>query len=138
MPKIHSLQPTSCGKRGHFDKVCRSSKLNSIQLEEYSVPVNGVPILAAISNGLSKAMIKSKVNGIVFDTLIDSGSTNSFIVEELLPQVQHKVVKEHIKLTIKGINNLKTVSTLFDSISLYMSLYVTTCLLVSTYIECFQ
>ena len=55
---------------------------------------------------ISKHNTDEKIRG-----LYDQGSQSSFVLENLLPALDHTVLNNCIKLTIKGINNTKTITS---------------------------
>ena len=65
----------SCGKVGHFSKVCRSSKkvVASIASSDESF------LATVASSALSKAVVPVFINGKHVSALLDTGSTESFI-----------------------------------------------------------
>ena len=66
----------SCGIKGHFSRVCnKSSNRDNHNHSSASKPVTA----STFPHPLSEAVIKAKVNNIVINVLIDSGSSNSFI-----------------------------------------------------------
>ncbi|CAI6371236.1 unnamed protein product [Macrosiphum euphorbiae] len=70
-----------CDKKGHFLKVCRSkTKSDSAFVSMATLAC----VTATVPGLLSKAIIRVKVNNIDANTLIDTGSSNSFINEEFV------------------------------------------------------
>ncbi|MGL4482017.1 MAG: RNase H-like domain-containing protein, partial [Lactococcus garvieae] len=68
----------TCGKKGHFHKVCKSATLRK--------PIPHLPVssissitLAASPGGLSNAVTNIMVNDVPLQALIDTGSTESYI-----------------------------------------------------------
>lgn len=74
-----------CHKKGHFAKVCRSSQTtNSATTASAYRPTLASVVSASIPKALLKATIKVLINGIAAESLIDSGSTESFIHPKLV------------------------------------------------------
>lgn len=67
-----------CGKKGHFHKVCRSTKKSKQLASVLPVIASGITTAAAPAS-LSKAITTVSVNGIPLQALIDTGSSESFI-----------------------------------------------------------
>jgi transposase InsO family protein len=78
-----------CNKKGHFAKVCQSSKLGNV-----SAAINQ-SVLAALSptvNGLvSRATLDTVINGNTLSALVDTGSSDNFIKESVARQLSLKV-----------------------------------------------
>lgn len=68
-----------CSKKGHFSKVCRSNPSHSSASITASIP------------SLSKAMIKIKINSHEVDALIDTGSSESFINQNVTKRLNIKI-----------------------------------------------
>jgi RNase H-like domain found in reverse transcriptase/Integrase core domain/Reverse transcriptase (RNA-dependent DNA polymerase)/Aspartyl protease len=86
-----------CQKKGHYAKVCRSSSSQSSSTTAaVHRPTLASVFAAGVPTGLSKATTKVVINGIPTASLIDSGSTESFIHPD--------IVKRH-SLTVQPSNN---------------------------------
>ena len=88
---------SSCGKMGHFAKVCRSGSMTAAAVVTTDEGGTPSPTLAASSissaspGGLSKATLKGEVNGQSVDMLIDTGSSQSFISLQLVKKHKWKM-----------------------------------------------
>ena len=69
----------NCDKKGHFSKVCQSPKNKAAALH---VPV--FVLAGTASDSLKKSTIKVQLNGETVNALIDTGSSESFICEDLV------------------------------------------------------
>lgn len=67
----------NCGKKGHFRQVCRSEKMSA------ALPHLGA-ICQSVPKSLSRATVQLKVNGRQTEALLDTGSSESFISQELV------------------------------------------------------
>ena len=81
-----------CHKKGHYTKVCRSlSVSNSATSASVYRPTLASVISASIPAAVAKATTRVVINGVEVDSLIDSGSTESFIHPNLVKQHSLKV-----------------------------------------------
>lgn len=88
-----------CSKKGHFASVCRSKQnLNAITNEDNSENMDVFAISAASPSSLLKSTISVSINNYKADALIDTGSSLSFINEELARLL--KLRKKHCQQTI--------------------------------------
>jgi len=72
----------TCGKKGHFQKVCRSGQPPINSNHNYSSATNhvlSVTSAAAAPECLQKAIIQVSINNKSFSALVDSGSSESYI-----------------------------------------------------------
>ena len=88
----------SCGKMGHFAKVCRSSSTTAaadFSTDEAATPAPTLAssISSASPGGLSKATLKGEVNGQSADMLIDTGSSQSFVSLHLVKRHKWKMFR---------------------------------------------
>ena len=90
----------NCEKKGHFQKVCLSKKQHRGQ--------NSAAFLAYVPSGLSKTIIKMKVNNVNTDTLIDTGSTENFISEKVVQQRKMKILKSQLQIAMAADDLSKT------------------------------
>lgn len=63
----------NCQKKGHYQKVCKSTPMDSHSTASTNV------LASASSSCLKKSMTKVEINGVELDALIDTGSSLSFI-----------------------------------------------------------
>lgn len=76
-----------CHKKGHYAKVCRSSSVsNSATSASVYRPTLASVISASIPAAVAKATTRVVITGVEVDSLIDSGSTESFIHPNLVKQ----------------------------------------------------
>lgn len=68
---------TECGKRGHFSKVCLNKR--KVKASASIIPASG--LLCAAPESLTKCLIKIKLNNVVADALVDTGSSETYINE---------------------------------------------------------
>lgn len=71
-----------CGKKGHFSKVCKSSRNTPIKSTLTETSSASLSRLAATSN--NNATTTVSINGVPLRALVDSGSCESFIDEKLI------------------------------------------------------
>lgn len=88
----------TCGIKGHFQKVCRnpslSGKRNDNRTNSTSAVLHGDTqsrAAAIIPTSLSDAIVSAKVSGSDVNVLIDSGSTESYINENIVNDLGLKV-----------------------------------------------
>ena len=67
--------------------------------------------LEEVDSILSTFTVKSSDNKSTIRSLYDIGSQSSFVVDKHVKDLEHSVLKRNIKLTIKGINESKTVKS---------------------------
>jgi len=81
-----------CQKRGHYAKVCKSLQIPTGTTTACTYhPTLASVVSATIPTALSKATTKILINGSAADSLIDSGSTESFIHPDLVKSLSLKV-----------------------------------------------
>ena len=71
----------TCNKKRHFAKVCRSGRKADLVAATDVPPILSTIITAVSPASLSKALIDTTVNGNICKTLIDTGSSESYISE---------------------------------------------------------
>lgn len=80
-----------CGKLGHFYKVCKSKKRSTISAASDSH--NNLSVSAAAPGNLSKAVVIALINNnINSNTLIDTGSSDSYINHEFVLNNRLKIL----------------------------------------------
>lgn len=79
-----------CQKRGHFAKVCMSSQ-NSETLAAASMPILSTISATTNSKQLSSATVKVEVAGKMVNALIDTGSTDNFISQEVAARLKLQI-----------------------------------------------
>ena len=86
----------SCGKTGHFAKVCRSGSVaaaaSASEVEGSAPTLAASSISSASPGGLSKATLRGKVNSQGVDVLIDTGSSQSFVSLHVVKRHKWKVL----------------------------------------------
>lgn len=88
-----------CGKKGHFIKVCRSSAIpNKSKSTSLSATTSAITkdCVATICSGLSKAVVNIRVNNVNATALIDTGSSASFLNDQLAKKLKVKINPSHI------------------------------------------
>ena len=69
----------TCGKKGHFQRVCRGAATMHKPVSSAMRPVISVTTAAAGPKSLKQAMVRVEINGKHFSALIDSGRWDSFV-----------------------------------------------------------
>ena len=64
----------TCGKKGHFQRVCRGAATMHKPVSSAMHPAISVTTAAAGRKSLKQAMVRVEINGKHFSALIDSGS----------------------------------------------------------------
>ena len=103
-----------CGKKGHYSRVCKSAPKRSAAAD--STPQPSAPMDAAWTSAITAATAASRptleveINGITLAALVDSGSTNSFIREDLVKQLGLKVrpSKVHVYMASSALSATTT------------------------------
>ena len=80
-----------CGKKGHFQSVCRSSQHTHFSAST-DTPIISSLILASAPTSLSNAVISIYVNGVLLQALIDTGSSESYLSKSVLQNYNWNVV----------------------------------------------
>ena len=87
----------NCSKKGHFMKVCQSTKKNSNLSTIYKPSL--CAILAACPSSLSHASLPVAINGINLTALIDSCSSDNFISEDTFKRLKVQCQSSNKKVT---------------------------------------
>lgn len=74
----------SCGKKGHYAKVCMSKRSGLSKQSTTAAIVNNLhcAVVTKVPSNLSYASAEVSINGHIFSALIDSASSDSFISKE--------------------------------------------------------
>ena len=77
----------NCGKHGHFSKVCKSSSIKNSSITNAAITETGdsVSLLASVGNNSTSPII---FNDQMITALIDSGSCESFVSEDLVENMK--------------------------------------------------
>ena len=94
----------SCGKKGHFQRVCRS-KLTSSKSSTCHIVCDDASslsstLIASTHNSLSSALTHIIVNGVPMQALIDTGSSDSYISKHVVDKFQFHVLSSHKRVTM--------------------------------------
>ena len=81
-----------CGKKGHFQKVCRSTG-NTKHTASTSPFLTSAINTAAAPVSLTKAITEVIINGVVLQALVDTGSSESYVSEEIVRQHGWPILK---------------------------------------------
>ncbi|GAA47763.1 hypothetical protein CLF_112619 [Clonorchis sinensis] len=87
----------NCGKKGHFQKVCRSST-GSRNTSSVSSALSCVT--AAAPECLKEAVTDVKANGVPLRALVDTGSSESFISENVVRRNKWSVLPSSSEITL--------------------------------------
>ena len=102
----------SCGKKGHFQKVCQSSG-NLYQKSKQSVASTqakqslGATSASTTTTSLQDATINVTVAGKKFKALIDSGSTDSYVNSEIAKFHKWKIYPSNTIISMASMNLTK-------------------------------
>lgn len=100
-----------CSKKGHFANVCRGSQhVNSITTDELTETNTISTISAASPSSLQKATIRVTVNNNPADALIDTGSSVSFIDNNLAKKLNLKLNTCKQAITLASLSYISFVS----------------------------
>lgn len=113
-----------CGKRGHFGKVCRSSKpsLNTAQTDTEAT--NSFEMCAASPSSLKQATVPVIINETYADALIDTGSSVSFINKNIVKLLGLRHREHRQTITLASLNQTSYVEGVcFATINLYGHVY---------------
>jgi hypothetical protein len=86
-----------CGKVGHFQRVCRSSKASNSVAAVHG-PLLSALTVAASPHSLSHAVIQLSVNGVLLQALIDTGSSESYIPKAVIRQYKWNVILSYSRI----------------------------------------
>ena len=95
-----------CGKKGHFQKVCRSKQIKKSQTAAMHSLLSSLTVASAPSC-LERAVSRVSINGIQLQALIDTGSSESY--------VSTSVVKKHGWKTLGSKSKISMANTAFVS-----------------------
>ena len=120
-----------CGSKGHFSKVCRSKKTyKSNKLTTAALfSSSSSSVLAACPKSLSQASVNISVKRQNLSALIDSGSSDSFISEQIV-----RKLKLHVHPSSQDISmalstaKARVLGHCFADINLHGHVYAATCL----------
>jgi len=114
-----------CGKRGHFQQVCKSKQRRNT--DETFASAHMLASLSSAPSCLQKSLVTVRVNGVELHALIDTGSSLSFINLRHVTTCQLKI-KPHLgKITLANsamtsdiagrcVVNIKVLSHRYDNI----------------------
>lgn len=91
-----------CGKKGHFQKVCRSVRIRDKQLSSTNA-VFAVTSAAAGPESLKGAMIKLTINGKRLTALVDSGSSESYINATVPKNQKWKIIPSKTLISMASV-----------------------------------
>lgn len=77
-----------CGKKGHYQRVCKSKSARNPNVAAFSNTLAAVP---GVVQCLQKSIIRASVNNIQLNALIDTGSSLSFLNEKHISKCQVKI-----------------------------------------------
>ena len=81
-----------CGKVGHYQKVCKSTKANYKQTSSLSPNLLSSLTAAVGPLGLERALVSVNVNGKSLTALIDTGSSDSYISKDIPVKEKWKII----------------------------------------------
>lgn len=87
----------TCGKTGHFAKVCRSG--TALSSKSYTASIH-TPTLCAMPDCLKSSTVAVEVNNAHLSALIDSGSSESFIDKTVATSLQLTVSKSSKEINL--------------------------------------
>lgn len=91
----------SCGKKGHFQRVCRASKVNNINSDTPNTPSQLFSLLvAATPDSLSKAVVPVFLGDNKLCALIDTGSSESYVSKSTVRRLNLSVYNSCKKVTM--------------------------------------
>ena len=95
----------SCGKTGHFQKVCLSNS-SSKQRPSVTNALLSASTLTRIPTSLSHAIVPVQVQGIPLQALIDTGSSESYITSSVVREHSWSIrgSKQHIMMANKSLS----------------------------------
>ena len=113
----------NCGKKGHYAKVCKSSKATTSTTASMFSPTL-CTITAACPDSLMQASVKVSVCGNILTALLDSGSSDSFISESMAKQLHLKIHPSTQNISM-ALTSLKThvLGNCFVDINLNQHIY---------------
>ena len=93
----------SCGKTGHFQKVCLSSK----QRSSTTNALLSASLTTQAPASLSQAIVSVKVEGIPLQALIDTGSSESYIASSVVHKHNWNILgtRKHIMMANKSLSS---------------------------------
>ncbi|XP_041989092.1 uncharacterized protein LOC121740463 [Aricia agestis] len=99
---------TNCNKKGHYAKVCKGERVGTSSNAVSENELLGA-ISAASPMSLKKTTIVVSINNHRADALIDSGSSTSFIDENLVQELKLKRIPWNENVTLASKNNTSCV-----------------------------
>ena len=96
----------SCGKIGHYSKVCKSQKSRSTTVTLFTT--NLCAITASVPESLAPATTRVLLNGHTVNALLDTGSSESFIDARITSKLRIKIkpLKKEITMALATLNTL--------------------------------
>ena len=92
----------ACGKKGHFQTVCRSTKIKTVA-STCNSSLSSV-FIAAAPDCLSHAVTTIYVNGIKLSALIDTGSSESYVSQSIVDKLKLNVQNSRKRITMASTN----------------------------------
>ena len=94
-----------CGIKGHFLQVCRSTKSKTTASAFHVKNLASITVASAPSN-LSKSVTKVSIHGEIFDALIDTGSSDSYVSTHIATSRRWHVIKssQNINMASTGLS----------------------------------
>ncbi|XP_072401729.1 uncharacterized protein [Diabrotica undecimpunctata] len=101
-----------CSKVGHFSKVCRLQMPNSVSVAVLATTTSSSNVrnLAAASQCLSKSVTEIKLNGNTTESLIDTGSSESYISKNYALSINVKTFRSHASIIMTSTALRTTIS----------------------------
>ncbi|XP_072389424.1 uncharacterized protein [Diabrotica undecimpunctata] len=98
--------------KGHFSKVCRLQMPNSVSAAVLATPTSSSNVrnLAADPQCLSKSVTEIKVNGNTTESLIDTGSSESYISKNYALSINVKTFRSHASIIMASTALRTTIS----------------------------
>ncbi|XP_072384754.1 uncharacterized protein [Diabrotica undecimpunctata] len=101
-----------CSKVGHFSKVCRLQMPNSVSAAVLATTTSSSNVrnLAAAPQCLSKSVTEIKVNGNTTESLINTGSSESYISKNYALSINVKTFRSHASIIMASTALRTTIS----------------------------
>ena len=94
----------TCGKKEHFQRVCRGAKTMHKPVSSAMHSVISVITAAAGPKSLKQAMIRVEINGKHFSALIDSASSESFVNAAIAKQLKWPIFSSTDTISMASTN----------------------------------